>query len=397
MKKTENINVVAEQIQQASVANGSEKAVTVGHAQSNLNVEKTTNRSVSAESPKEKLENEKDDANVTPIKTKPTNVEPSVNKEDINKEKIKQSAPPETEKSAEAEVSASAEIKENAAEKNKAEETPIQAQASINENSAENASRENMSLPKIDDEGAFPIVHIEENPKKGFSMMLLGLVIGMFVASIAMMAIAWMLFSGKGNLQQFNQQDVNQPPIQETESRELKALQKERDAVVAVNRALELERDAAIKAAEAQEKIRAAELRAAEILAEQEREAERKLQQAKIRIKEAERAEARARARERKVKSQVEKKTAEIEAQRLKALRDERKKLEAIAAEAKLAEQRRLQRLQAEQKAADERAAAQAAAAQSKVKEKSAEKARGSFSTNPCNTPSAKFLSTCKK
>jgi len=156
VKKTERINIVAGQPQQASVANGLEKAVMLGHVESKPDATKTINKSVSTESLKEKSEDTKDDSNVTPIKTKP----PSTKSANV-----------------------AADIKESAAEKNTpeeniAEEKVDRQQAAIsNAESAAEANETKVSLPKIDDEDVFPIVHIEENPKKGFSMILLGLVL----------------------------------------------------------------------------------------------------------------------------------------------------------------------------------------------------------------------------
>ena len=243
-----------------------------------------------------------------------------------------------------------------------------------------------------DDEDVYPIVHIEENPRKGFNMVLLGIVTGMFIASIAMMAAAWMMFGSKA--------DISEPVVQQSQTqieqnmadkRELEALQKERDAAVAESKALERERDAALKAAKAQEAIRAAEMRAAEILAEQERRVQKRLQQARARTLEAERAEAKAREREGKLKLQAEKREAELEKHRLALLREER-----LRREAQVAEEVRAKRLMEEQRAAAQQQAEKVTETRPVVK-KSEPRKEESFSANPCNSPSAKFLSTCKK
>ena len=244
------------------------------------------------------------------------------------------------------------------------------------------------------DDDSYPIVHIEENPKKGINMMLLGLVGGLFIASVIMMGLAWMMFnSGELKVPVATQSAPagSSDLEREAEKRKMQALQKERDAALAVSRALELERDAALKAAKAQEKIRQAELRAAEILAEQERKAELRLQRARAKAREAERAEALARERERKLRIEAEKKAAELEAQRLKVLQEERQRLRAQAE--KEAEAQRLREAREAQRLKDVRPVYQKPVEKVEtkpVKEKS-------FSANPCNTPSAKFLSTCKK
>ncbi|RDH82778.1 MAG: hypothetical protein DIZ80_10910 [endosymbiont of Galathealinum brachiosum] len=259
-----------------------------------------------------------------------------------------------------------------------------------------------MSRRKRDneDDDVYPIVHIEENPNKGFNMVVIGVVGGMFVASIIMMIAAWTMFGSKDNIdQQAVQKNLNQQLQLEDESRELKALQKERDAALAVTRALERERDAAITAAKAQEEIRAAELRAAEILAEQQRRADKKLQQARARIREAELAESKALAREHEMQLAAERKESELENERLRLLRKERIRLEALAVDEEMAAIRlkEKQSLIEESEVVDEVVdeVADEVADEDKVQTKPEE--AKSFSSNPCNSPSAKFLSTCKK
>jgi len=250
------------------------------------------------------------------------------------------------------------------------------------------------------DDDVYPIVHIEENPKKGLSVVLIALVGGMFVASVAMMVAAWFMFGGAGNNSQNNDQLINQQVQREVENRELKALEKERDAALAVTRALERERDAALQAAKAQEKIRAAELRAAEILAEQEQAATKRLQQARARTREAEKAESKALERERKLKRQAEKREVELEQKRLNLLREERKRLDELAAQERRLKQQQLNQQQLNSNKVEQHKPVEVKEvpviqpkAETKVKPKKEE----SFSSNPCNSPSAKFLSTCKK
>jgi len=251
-------------------------------------------------------------------------------------------------------------------------------------------------------EDVYPIVHIEENPKKGLSMILMALVGGMFVASVIMMSAAWIMFGGSDKYNQsVMSQDLNQQSSKEIENRELKALQKERDAALAVTRALERERDAALQAAKAQKEIRAAELRAAEILAAQERAASKRLQEARARAREAEQAESNARAREYRLKLKAEKKEAELERQRLEMMQQERRHLEALALEEQRLKQQQLENERARfisDKPATEQS--KPVVEDNTVKESKAEikpEKKESFSANPCNSASAKFLSTCKK
>jgi len=320
---------------------------------------------------------ESEDSNVTPIKVKQT---------DLNKNKATDEDKQEFDE-ATAEAVKQYNVEDSTAEESEHEEIKIS--GSKDNKTAENVSP-HMSRRKNDEE-VYPIVHIEESSKKGLSMVLIGVVGGMFFASILMMVFAWMMLGSKDNGQQFSQQSVNQQSQRDADDRELRALQKERDAAIAVTRALERERDAALNAAKAQEEIRAAELRAAEILAEQEQRAEKKLQQARARVREAERAESNARARERKLQLKAEKREAELEVKRLSLLREERIRLEALAAEE--AKQKTL-RLEVKKEV-------EPVPVVKKVKPvvKSEEKIKKtkSFSANPCNSPSAKFLSTCKK
>jgi len=250
---------------------------------------------------------------------------------------------------------------------------------------------------------AYPIVHVEENPKKGLSMILMALVGGMFVASVIMMGAAWIMFgSSDKNKQVVSSQDLNLRASKDIENRELIALQKERDAALAVNRALERERDAALQAAKAQEEIRAAELRAAETLAAQKREASKRLQEARARARVAEQAESEARAREYRLKLKTEKKEAELERQRQQMLQEEKRRLDALALEEQQLERQQLENKRA-RSATEKPATTQQqpvvvedrVAKESKADIKSEKKE--SFSANPCNSASAKFLSTCKK
>lgn len=318
-----------------------------------------------------------EDSNVTPIKVKQA---------DLNKN----TAPNESEQQPDSEAESEHNKHDSIVEESEPEELNIS-------ESKENKKAENVSphmSRRKNDEEVYPIVHIEENSKKGLSMVLIGVVGGMFFASILMMVFAWMMLGAKNNGQQVSQQNVNQQTQREAENRELKALQKERDAAIAVTRALERERDAALNAAKAQEEIRAAELRAAEILAEQEQRAEKKLQQARARVREAERAESNALARERKLKLKADKREAELEVQRLNLLREERTRREALAAEEA---KQKTRQLEVKKEVVVSAPVVKEVKPTVKSEVKSEAKKTKNFSTNPCNSPSAKFLSTCKK
>ena len=246
------------------------------------------------------------------------------------------------------------------------------------------------------DEEVYPIVHIEEPPKKGVSMMLIGLVSGMFIASILMMAFAWVMLNNKEDVSQVSSTENTISAEREAEKLRFEALQKERDAALAVTRALERERDAAITAAKAQEKIRAAELRASEILAEQEVKAEARLREARARARQAEIAEAKALERERALKLKAQQMAAKQEAKRLEALKIERARLEAqkqalttVKPVSPVTEKKVVDTIKPSETTVKTEKTAQVA----KEKEKESKK----FSANPCNSPSAKFLSTCKR
>lgn len=344
-------------------ASGTEQAIPVSHTETSSTIEKAQARHGAAK--------ENEDSNVTPINVRQADVKNAT--EAVEAETVNTQL---EEKQSNNDVESVAEVNDS------------ETAAAVDKKTA--AVESNLSLSNQVEE-VFPIVHIEENPKKGLSMMLVGLVGGMFIASIFMMVAAWLMFGSRNNDQVVAPQ-ISSQLQHETESRELKALQKERDAAIAVTRALERERDAAITAANAQEKIREAELRATKILAAQEREAEKRLQQAKARAREAERAEARALARERSLQKRAEQREIELEKQRIEMLRKERQRLDAIAIEERAARVRQREQV-IEQRAVLEKP--KPVLKQVEVKAKT--KGKESFSAHPCNSPSAKFLSTCKK
>ena len=273
-----------------------------------------------------------------------------------------------------------------------------------------NSGAERPPQKNQDDEDVYPIVHIEENPRKGLNIIIVGVAAGMFVASIVMMIAAWMMFGGNDiHDERGTQQSISTQ--KEAEQREMKALQKERDAALAVSRALEMERDAALISAKAKDEMRAAEQRAAEILAEQQRKAEKLLEQANARARAAKKAEEKAVEREKELQRLARMREIELEAQRQSILRKEKWRREKMEREAKAkaqleAKAEREARAQRETQARDARSQQEKLRIATQQKEKTREsqsvkvkkeKSRESFSANPCNSPSAKFLSTCKK
>ena len=175
-------------------------------------------------------------------------------------------------------------------------------------------------------------------------------------------------------------------------------LQRERDAALARAQEEEAQREreaqAAIEAAQREREAMAAAALAAEKALQATREAEELAKQQRIKEK---------RLREERERLQIEKKQAELEQQRLEQERRqaelEKRRLELEKAEReKLAQQEREKRIAREQselfKAME---AAEAATAEQAKKAKSkAAKKESSFNTDPCSSPSAKFLSTCR-
>lgn len=371
--------IVAELAHNGTQASGasSEQAASVVNGQSTVSVTPT----------KLEIESEEtavDASNVTPIKTKQPEIE--INEDDTKLEgsSTDTTVVPDEAGSDQSTSSEPEPVQQNSTGPAADHAAPYQTKHSENE------------------EDVYPIVHIEENPKKGFNMMLMGLMGGMFIASVIMLAVTWSMFNSKEtNVVMPAQQITDQELQRKAERRELEALQKERDAALAVSRALERERDAALKAAKAQEEIRAAELRATEILASQERKAEERLEKARARVREAERAESIARARERKLRLEAEKREIELETKRLQNLKEERQLLKALTAKEAAEEAA----LEAEVKALVEEKPMTIMNETTEISNNEKEavvtepkpEVTESFSTNPCNSPSAKFLSTCKK
>ncbi len=357
--------------------NSAEQMAVVAHAQSTSSISqvKMESRGSASVISDEVTEEPKDDSNITPIHARMTEKEPLI---------------PE------------ADVQENKAPNRDADTDSLDTHSTQSDSSPVDPTQpedDEMIVKKThhrypDEDDAYPIVHIEDNPRKGISMVFVALMSGMFFASVILVGVAWMLFtSSENNLPLVMPLSGGQQQLRQSDRRQLESLQKERDAALAITRALERERDAAILSAKAQQEMRAAELRSAEILAAQELRAEKKLQQARARTRQAERAELKARERERALKLQSEQREAELEARQIEMLQKERQRLQALAAKA--AEDRRL--LEAEQALEVRKTTVIIEKPQIRTEKEKKAKRKESFSANPCNSPSAKFLSTCKK
>jgi general secretion pathway protein A len=314
----------------------------------------------------------------------------AVNSADKNGVSSKATIEVDTAKKADKSVDAAAQSDE-VEEQNSLDNESLKQEESTDEDHLDDVAPYMTGRHQQDDDMYHPIVHIEEPPKKGMSGLLIGIVSGMFVASIMMMVFAWVIISDKEQaVPQAANTTVEQTSQKEADRLILESLQKERDAALAASRALEHERDAALVAAKAQEQMRAAELRAAEILAQQERKAEERLREARARMRQAESAEAKARERERTLQLKAQQLATRQEAQRLEALKIERQKLEVKKqAQAELMKAKRLS-VVAKPKEVP-------AIVAEEVIERPEPKESKTFSSNPCNSPSAKFLSTCKR
>ncbi|HEY9051446.1 MAG TPA: AAA family ATPase [Gammaproteobacteria bacterium] len=254
---------------------------------------------------------------------------------------------------------------------------------------------------KHDDyEEMYPIIHVEENQRgnNNVNMLVLGVAAGMFITTIILAVSGYMIF---GKQMTLNQTEVQQvlPKVseqslqqqQQMDQASLEAAQKERDAAVAMMKAIERERDAAKMEAKAQEEMRAAEKRAAEIIAEQERKIAQQVEIARKRALEAEVAAAKAVERERlaqqeayRIRVEAESRAAEM-AQKLLQKEQELIKPNVDGAVPKPA--RKAAEMVEEEPVFSKETADKGAKAEDDT----------AFSANPCNSASAKFLSTCKK
>ena len=249
----------------------------------------------------------------------------------------------------------------------------------------------------------YPIVQVESSPKQNTNLLILGIASGMFIASISMVVAGYWLFTKNPDMLQ-QESKVQNPPVitepqsvsnqraEEIERAKLAALEKERDAALAMTRALERERDAALASAKAQEDMRAAEQRAAEIMAEQERKVALQIKRATQQALQAEIAAAQAKERERIAKEEARK-------ARLEAERERMAKIEAQTVTVK--EQTPVITNTPEKETAELMKALEQKQEVSTNQTTQESPVNGlddtKFSANPCNSASAKFLSTCKK
>ncbi|MDH5570665.1 MAG: AAA family ATPase [Gammaproteobacteria bacterium] len=251
------------------------------------------------------------------------------------------------------------------------------------------------------EEDIYPIVHVEERHVKASpgSVLFVGLASGMLVATIAILVVGYMLFGDE--LKGSNKQDAISIEIQdrqaEVERKKIEAMARERDAALALTKAMERERDAAITATRVQEEIRKAEQRAAELIAEQERKASLEVMRAKKRAQQAEYEAARSKESERQAREDARKAKLKAEELHKKQLEDEAR---AVAA-AKKEERQPVVKDDGLNPVINKPVIIDVVD-NSKLKEATKKeagvaKSSNEFSANPCNSPSAKFLSTCKK
>ncbi len=262
-------------------------------------------------------------------------------------------------------------------------------------------------------EKVYPIVHVEKDDKKGTNMLLVGAVAGMFATSIIVLGVAWFMFGSNKELLQPPEKNKQNQQYIESKNQRHEVLLKEKNAALEAIRALKMERDAALKSAQKHKNLHTENLRAAEelkkkseveavaavSLAKEKEAADKELQKARDKIKKAELAAKKASDREHKLKLDTKKKEAKLEQQRLIMLQNETKRLED---QTLLEDKRRLDELLSEEQGRllDEPVEGGSSVEISSISDPEAvEKTLldDSFSINPCDTPSAKFLSTCKK
>jgi hypothetical protein len=238
----------------------------------------------------------------------------------------------------------------------------------------------------------YPIVHIADEPKKNLNILILGILGGM-ILSMLMFFAAWLMFRNDAPAPAVSAvaPHAEAAPVTVTtsasEQAQLEAIQRERDEARAATEALMRERDAALAAAQKQEAIRAAEKRANEIIAVQERRYANEMERIRQRAFEAEMAATKARERERIASEEAER--ARIEASRNAAaavtipqpVQPSVVTAQPVTATTPHAEE--------DQKPVP--------AVTTKTATPAATESSTQFSANPCNSPSAKFLSTCKK
>ena len=246
----------------------------------------------------------------------------------------------------------------------------------------------------------YPVIQVEEQTKSNINGLIIGFSGGMFLASILLVVFVFM-YGIKAEVEPVSvsddvlQQDKMRNNQRLVEDDQLKAIQKERDAALAIGKALERERDAALAAAKSQQEMRAAEMRAAEIIAGQERSAAREVKRAKERARQAEMDAAKSREREKLALERVE--LERLKAEKIKL----EKEMARIEAEKIDATQKELNKVVAESSVLKventSKSASSSVAESSKSKKEKGSTDNNKFIRNPCDSPSAKFLSTCKK
>ena len=355
----------------ARTATSQVESISVGQAEesSQATVETTPSEPIKAESPEEINKESK----VTPI-NQDVSLEELVKDEELNQEHEPQPAQANTE------------------EKQEAFEEQIVIEETV---APVDTETKNHRKHKPEYEDVYPIIQVEDNSKKNINLLILGIAGGMFVATIVMLVVGYMMFSNTAP--QIQQEVYNQPksinsPLdiqrqQEIETARMEALQKERDAALAITKALERERDAALAAAKAQEEMRAAEKRAAELIADQERRTAQEVRRAKEKARLAEIAAVKAKERERLAKEQAQ--LAKAEAEKVKT---EKARQQQVATMIQPSVE---QAVVVEPVITKPETKAVAKQVEPLAKNKPQQPVK--FSTNPCNSPSAKFLSTCKK
>jgi len=175
------------------------------------------------------------------------------------------------------------------------------------------------------------------------------------------------------------------PAISAEEQARMEAMTRERDEAIAATEALKRERDAAMIAAQKQEAMRTAEKRANEIISAQEHKYSQEMELIRQRALDAEIAAARARERERIANDAAERARLEAASRPATIVAPQPQAVAPVAPQPMTAT---TPQAEVESKPAT---------ANTKTKSPAAAESNGQFSANPCNSPSAKFLSTCKK
>jgi len=266
---------------------------------------------------------------------------------------------------------------------------------------------------RYDTDEIYPIIEVKNDARKGLNYLVLGLTIGILMASLVLVIVGYYVFKNQQpavaaqNTQMQKEESalLDMQRMKEMEKTRLEAMQRERDAALAITHALERERDAALATAKAQEELREADRRAAELVRQQEKKSAIEVQRAQEKAHQAEIAAARAKEKERLANEQV--RQAMEEKQRLAELERKARDEAAAAAQAKLSASSNAMQTGATDAAPETSMASRAVqpavvadpppVAEHKPSVNHEDNKPVKFSANPCNSPSAKFLSTCKK